>query len=150
MKHLFIDMDGTIVQLAGFDGKINVSSYDEPDFFNHWEPINYMIEAIKEVFDPCRYTYHILSASPDIKGIMEKNRWLDKYYNVPDEFRHFIIWKKEDKGEFIKKYCIDKGIDFYYCYLVDDDINNLISAELVGVNAYHTSRVLSEYERMGE
>ena len=30
MKHLFIDMDGTIVQLAGFDGKINVSNYDEP------------------------------------------------------------------------------------------------------------------------
>lgn len=150
MKHLFIDMDGTIVQLAGFDGKVNVLNYDEPNFFNHWEPIRYMIEALWYVFDKEEFVWHILSASPNDKGIIEKNVWLDKHFHFCGNNRHFIIWKQEDKGEFIAKYCADNDIDPSDCYLVDDDINNLISAELIGANAYHTSRVLSEYERMVE
>lgn len=149
-KHIFIDMDGTIVPLIGDNGKVTQDNFSKDNFFDKELPLRTVIEALYNVFPSSEYIYHILSASPDTKGVTEKNRWLDKWFPVKDSNRHFVIWKQETKGQFLNKYCALKDIDIHECVLIDDDINNLIDVESYGVVSYHVSRLLSESERMEE
>lgn len=145
-KHVFIDMDGTIVEIIGVDGKVSVKDFRIPGFFNRNRPNTYFMSCLKKVFPESEYEYHILSASPTQMGIIEKDKWLDKYFAIDDANRHFIFWKLEKKNKFILKWCIKNGVQPEDCILVDDELQNLIECEWFGIVARHTSWVMCESE----
>jgi len=142
MKHLFIDMDGTILPIVGFNGKITIENWDIDGLFNRNEPIYENIEAIEQMFAREDYTYHILSAVPTVRAIREKEEWLNQYYPLGN--RHYVEFQRQTKGSFIYQYCRQNNINTEDCTLVDDELHNLIDVEKYGVKAIHISYVLSE------
>lgn len=148
MKHLFIDMDGTILPIVGYQGRITIADWNIKNLFNRHEPMYNNIEAIEQMFPQTEYEYHILTAVPTIEAIQEKEEWLNKY--LPIKNRHYVVYQEQKKGDYIKSYCENNNIDPSNCTLVDDELHNLISVEEHGITAIHISYVLSEREKYGK
>ena len=141
MKTVFIDMDGSICVYATHDDKVNMTEF--PDgCFRHRQPVEPVINAIIDNFcDTREYNLAILSAVPHNQAIIEKNEWLD--INFPVNERHFIKWKEVSKAEYLTWYSNEYGIPFSDMILVDDEHKILSEVEHLGVQVYHTSRLLT-------
>ena len=81
MKHIFIDMDGTIAEYKGPNDKIIIEDYSK--VFNMYiskRPVKIVLDAIKKLYE--NDEYYIISAAPNERAIQEKDEWLDKYFPV--------------------------------------------------------------------
>lgn len=142
MKHLFIDMDGTILPIVGHNGKITIEDWNIEGLFDRSEPIYDNIEAIEQMFAREDYTYHILTAVPSISAIREKEAWLNRYFPIGK--RHYVEFQRQTKGSYIYQWCIQNNVNTDDCTLIDDELHNLIDVEKYDVKAIHISYVLSE------
>ena len=124
LKHLFIDMDGVLSCFDNTRGKVitDVSEFTK-EFFATRLPVWDMICNIRVLFPETEYVYHVLSNSPNKESTEGKNLFLDKYFPVAYENRHFIEWnpdKKQCKSNFIVDYIFENDIkkDSYCSYLL--------------------------------
>ena len=147
LKHVFIDMDGVLSCFDNTRGKIKteVSEFTK-DFFASRLPVYDMIYNIRILFSEREYVYHVLSNSPNKESTEGKNLFLDKYFPIPYENRHFIEWRpdvKQAKSSFILNYIQEHNIDIENVAFIDDDYNNLIDVESIDADCYHPSKVLT-------
>lgn len=108
------------------------------------------MQAILDLYSTEEYVYHILSASPGSQGDLEKTDWLDFYFPVPYQNRHFVRYPGENKAGFIEQYCKQNNINIQDCSLLDDTQRHLKEAEEIGVNAVHPAHLICEYEKKQE
>lgn len=147
LKHLFIDMDGVLSCFDNDRGKVitDVSEFTK-EFFATRLPVWDMIYNIRVLFPETEYVYHVLSNSPNKESTEGKNLFLDKYFPIPYENRHFIEWspdKKQCKSNFIVDYIFENDIKIENVAFIDDDYNNLVDVETLNVDCYHPSKVLT-------
>lgn len=147
IKHLFIDMDGVLSCFDNTRGKVRTDlSEFTKEFFASREPVWDMIFNIKVLFPPEKYVYHVLSNSPNKESTLGKNLFLDEYFPIPNEYRHFIEWRPENPGcksNFIVDYIFENDIKIENVAFIDDDYNNLVDVETLNVDCYHPSKVLT-------
>lgn len=142
-KVVFIDMDGTIVSFSDNNDKVIVDDFYTGFFLNR-KPVYQVMSKIKEVF--WNYDLHILTACPHMMAMYEKGEWLDKHFNIDQIKRHYVLWKEDNKAEFIAKYCLWNDIKTTDCIVIDDDHKVLKECELIGCQVYHPSRILTLFE----
>ena len=151
-KHLFIDMDGTITVFENDRGKIktNLDEFTEK-FFKTRKPCDIMILAIENVFDKSEWEYHILSNSPSKECTKGKNEWLDRYFPIKLEYRHFLEGDKngcrELKSNAIVDWCFEHDVELKDVAFVDDEYKNLVDVECIHVASWHPSKVLCKSKR---
>lgn len=153
-KHLFIDMDGTLTVFENNRGKVK-TRIDEftGEFFETRTPCLPMIDAIKNTFDANEWEYHILSNSPSKECTEGKNRWLDMYFPIKQENRHFLEYDVErryikPKSNAILDYCFENDIELKDVLFIDDDYKNLVDVETLNVESWHPTKVLYK-KKMG-
>lgn len=127
---LFVDMDGTI---AAWRKSASVTFEDlyEQDYFLSlptYEPVVQAIAMLMQTHPEIEV--HILSSylEDSIYALPEKNKWLDKHFNIPAGNRHFCPGNKS-KAEFIKEIYGSISKDDF---LLDDYSLNLHSWEAAG------------------
>lgn len=145
-KHVFIDMDGTITSFENDRGKV-VTRVDEftKKFFITREPLWDMIFNIKLLFPKDEWEYHILSNSPSPECTEGKNIWLDKYFDIEKENRHFIEYNKEytrPKSNVIVDWCFENDVELKDVAFIDDTYENLKQVETLNIDSWHPSKVL--------
>ena len=105
MKYVFVDMDGTIAEWGYPDGRIS-GDYKFGDYLGK-HPINDVIAEIYNTYSNSEkeneYIIMVISAVPNTRATMEKNIWLDNFFNVPYSNRIFIS-EDEDKIDIIEFY----------------------------------------------
>lgn len=155
MKYVFVDMDGTIAEWGYPDGRIS-GEYKFGDYIGK-NPINDVIAEIYNMFSSTEenqkeYIIMVVSAVPNTKAAMEKNVWLDNFFNVPYPNRIYIN-QNEDKVEIIKFYLENiigvepKGNSI----LIDDKKEILIKGNEIGMEVYHPTKIISLFQnRMAE
>lgn len=155
MKYVFVDMDGTIAEWGYPDGRIS-GEYKFGDYIGK-NPINDVIAEIFNMFSGSEenqkeYIIMTVSAVPNSKAVMEKNAWLDNFFNVPYPNRIYIN-QNEDKIEIIKFYLENivgiepKGNSI----LIDDKKDILIKGNEIGMKVYHPTKMISLFQnRMAE
>lgn len=146
-KHLFIDMDGTLTVFENDRGKIK-TRIDEftREFFETRTPCVPMIDAIKNIFDENEWEYHILSNSPNKESTAGKNKWLDMYFQIKRENRHFL---ERDNNGYIKPksnaivdYCFEHDVELKDVVFIDDEYKNLVDVETLCIESWHPTKVL--------
>ena len=139
-KTVFIDMDGVLASYADENDKVNAHEFPV-GFFYHRQPVYQVMDKILEVYG--KEHLAILSAVPHGEAIIEKDMWLDKYFPVKKEDRHYVMWKQETKQDFIQNYCEENNIDIKNVVLIDDEHEILRNVEGIGCQVYHISRILT-------
>ena len=130
--NLFLDMDGTIIELL-FDSE---ETYLKKGKYLNKKPIKPIINKIKEInknFPLIKI--NIISCSKTKYMIKEKNEWLNKY--MPDIKRKRRIFLCEETGDYtqksvnlVKAKYIKKSLkDNELAILIDDDIRVLTAAK---------------------
>ena len=130
MKYLFIDMDGTIADYWHKSGKCDIKEFDKGMFITK-RPVKIVIDAIKTLFPERDYMYLIISIVPHEDGIVEKNDWLDKYFNIEKDRRVFLQFPNSDKVYYIYKWC---------------EVNNIKPEDVIFIDDHHD--VLKKTRRM--
>lgn len=146
-KHLFIDMDGTLTVFENNRGKIKTTESEfTEEFFETRTPCTPMIDAIKNIFDANEWEYHILSNSPNKACTRGKNKWLDEYFPVKHDNRHFL---ERDNNGYVKPkcnaildYCFENDIELKDVAFIDDEYLNLVDVECINVEVWHPTKVL--------
>ena len=151
-KHVFIDMDGTLTVFENDRGKIITRENEFTEkFFETRKPCDIMIVAIMNLFDTNAWEYHILSNSPNKESTKGKNKWLDIYFPVKSEYRHFLEGdnqgKRESKSNAIINWCFENDVELKDVAFIDDDYSNLVDVETIRVDSYHPSKVLYKYKK---
>ena len=151
-RHVFIDMDGTLTSFENEFGKVDITpDRFTKEFFETRKPCWAMIETIHELFNENEWEYHILSNSPNSESTLGKNIWLNKYFWVDKDNRHFLEANgngyRQPKVNVIVDYCFEHDIPLRDVVFVDDEIKNLIDCEKVSIESWHTSKVLSKKMR---
>lgn len=130
---MFIDMDGTIVEYKVFpEGQLSTKTKGE---FLDGEPINIVIDNLREISKIENIDLYILSLSKSNIIVDEKKVWLNKYVDFIDESNWLIINKEKgeynkDNRDFIKAEKIMEKSDKYdYLILLDDDHKILKKAQ---------------------
>ena len=155
MKYVFVDMDGTIAEWGYPDGRIS-GEYKFGDYIGK-NPINDVIAEIYNRFagteeNKEQYIIIVISAVPNTKAIIEKNAWLDNFFNVPYPNRIYIN-QNEDKIDIIKFYLEHiAGIEPKdNSILIDDKKDILLKGEEIGMEVYHPTKIISLFQnRMAE
>ena len=143
VKHLLIDMDGTIAAYSSKSGKINISEFGIGFFINK-QPVKAILKAIYEEFPSSEYNYTILSHSPHTEANIEKSAWLVKYFNRPIYRTIFVKYPSENKEDYVNQYIIEENITKNDIILIDDDHNILRTVEReCGIQVYHPSYILT-------
>lgn len=104
-----------------------------------------MIDYITELFPNSEWEYHILSNSPSPECTEGKNIWLDRYFPVKKENRHFIEYNKEymkPKCNFIVDWCFEHDVELKDVAFIDDTYQNLKEVETLNIESWHPSKVL--------
>ena len=96
---IFVDMDGTIAEFPVYQEE-NVAKAMEEEY-SKIEPINYIIDILKELGKIEDIDLYILTLSKTIKITKEKIKWLKKYVNFIQEKNWIIITK--ELGEYNKE-----------------------------------------------
>lgn len=155
MKYVFVDMDGTIAEWGYPDGRIS-GEYKFGDYIGK-NPINDVIAEILNLYSGSEenqkeYIIMTVSAVPNSKAIMEKNVWLDNFFNIPYPNRIYIS-QNEDKVEVIKFYLENiAGVDPKgNSILIDDKKDILIKGNEFGMEVYHPTKIIALFQnRMAE
>lgn len=146
MKIMFVDMDGTIADFYDINHKISISEFPDGFFINK-KPLKCVIQVLQTVppFKDCSPI--ILSLSPNEKTTLEKNEWLNKYYNVNVNMRVFLQFPNSDKAEYIYNFLKNNpSISPNDVYIIDDDHNTLRRCEKLGIHCIHPSHLVTLFE----
>ncbi len=146
---MFIDMDGTIVEYNVYDEK-NIAEQMANEY-DTMEPLNCVLEVLKEVNKIPNIDLHIVTLSKSNKVTLAKMQWLNKYASFIDE-KNWIIIDKE-KGEYnkenrdvIKVTKICEHLQQYnHVILLDDDHKILRTSKdhlKDKINVYHISSAI--------
>lgn len=146
---IFIDMDGTINEYTVYsDNEILKRMGDN---YKNAEPIQEVIESLREISKIPNIDLYILSLSKSNKISNEKDIWLEKYTNfIPKE--NWIILTKED-GDYdnenrdqIKPLKMQEKLNKYeHVILLDDDHRILRQSKIMlenKVDVFHVTSAL--------
>lgn len=149
MKYVFVDMDGTIAEWGYPDGRIS-GDYKFGDYLGK-HPINDVIAEIYNTYSNSEkeneYIIMIISAVPNTRATMEKNIWLDNFFNVPYSNRIFIS-EDEDKIDIIEFYLKNiVGLDPKdNSILIDDKKDWLLRGKDIGMEVYHPTKIIASFQ----
>ena len=146
---IFIDMDGTINEYTVYsDNEILKRMGDN---YKNAEPIQEVIESLREISKISNIDLYILSLSKSNKISNEKDIWLEKYTNfIPKE--NWIILTKEN-GDYdnenrdqIKPLKMQEKLNKYeHVILLDDDHRILRQSKIMlenKVDVFHVTSAL--------
>lgn len=149
MKYVFVDMDGTIAEWGYPDGRIS-GDYKFGDYLGK-HPINDVIAEIYNTYSNSEkeneYIIMVISAVPNTRATMEKNIWLDSFFNVPYSNRIFIS-EDEDKIDIIEFYLKNiVGLDPKdNSILIDDKKDWLLRGKDIGMEVYHPTKIIASFQ----
>lgn len=100
MKHIYIDMDGT---LAVFNNQIESEEVlFQKGYYRNLEPQMNVVKATRKLLARKEVEVFVLSAVlPSDYAEKEKNEWLDQYLPEIDQEHRLFVPCGEDKGEYI-------------------------------------------------
>ena len=89
----------------------------------------------------------VISAVPNTRATMEKNIWLDNFFNVPYSNRIFIS-EDEDKIDIIEFYLKNiVGLDPKdNSILIDDKKDWLLRGKDIGMEVYHPTKIIASFQ----
>ena len=146
---IFVDMDGTIAEFPVYQEE-NVAKAMEEEY-SKIEPINYIIDILKELGKIEDIDLYILTLSKTIKITKEKIKWLKKYVNFIQEKNWIIITKElgeynKENRNIIKALKMQEKLPKYdFEILLDDDHKVLKETQkLLGnkVKVFHISSAI--------
>lgn len=146
---IFVDMDGTIAEYPVYQEE-NVAKAMEEEY-SKIEPINYIINILKELSKIENIDLYILTLSKTIQISEEKIKWLKKYVNFIQEKNWIIITKElgeynKENRDFIKALKMQEKLPIYdFEILLDDDHKVLKETQkLLGnkVKVFHISSAI--------
>lgn len=146
---LFVDMDGTIAVYNVYpEDKVMEIMGDE---YSSLEPIDYVLNILKEINQIDNVDIYILSLSKSAKITEEKKLWIKKYVNFIDEKNCILIRKElgeydKENRDFIKAQKMKEKLNEYnHLILIDDDHKVLKETQKMleeKVDVFHISGVL--------
>ena len=146
---IFVDMDGTIAEYPVYQEE-NVAKAMEEEY-SKIEPVNYIINILKELSKIDNIDLYILTLSKTIQISEEKIKWLKKYVNFIQEKNWIIITKElgeynKENRDFIKALKMQEKLPIYdFEILLDDDHKVLKETQkLLGnkVKVFHISSAI--------
>lgn len=146
---IFVDMDGTIAEYPVYQEE-NVAKAMEEEY-SKIEPVNYIINILKELSKIENIDLYILTLSKTIQISEEKIKWLKKYVNFIQEKNWIIITKElgeynKENRDFIKALKMQEELPIYdFEILIDDDHKVLKETQkLLGnkVKVFHISSAI--------
>lgn len=146
---IFVDMDGTIAEYPVYQEE-NVAKAMEEEY-SKIEPVNYIINILKELSKIENIDLYILTLSKTIQISEEKIKWLKKYVNFIQEENWIIITKElgeynKENRDFIKALKMQEKLPIYdFEILLDDDHKVLKETQkLLGnkVKVFHISSAI--------
>lgn len=146
---IFVDMDGTIAEYPVYQEE-NVAKAMEEEY-SKIEPVNYIINILKELSKIENIDLYILTLSKTIQISEEKIKWLKKYVNFIQEKNWIIITKElgeynKENRDFIKALKMQGKLPIYdFEILLDDDHKVLKETQkLLGnkVKVFHISSAI--------
>lgn len=146
---MFVDMDGTIT-VYGVYQEADVARKMAEDYKTA-EPLNYVINILKEINNIPNVDIYILTLSRDKKITEEKEIWLEKYVNFVKPENWIIITKeigeynKENRDRIKAEKMKEKLEKYDYAVLLDDDHKVLKEAQkMLGEKAsvFHISSAI--------
>lgn len=146
---IFVDMDGTIAEYPVYQEE-NVAKAMEEEY-SKIEPVNYIINILKELSKIENIDLYILTLSKTIQISEEKIKWLKKYVNFIQEKNWIIITKElgeynKENRDFIKALKMQEKLPIYdFEILLDDDHKVLKETQkLLGnkVKVFHISSAM--------
>lgn len=140
MKYLFIDMDGVLAEY-NVRGSVILDNWFEGDIFLQLKPVIPMVNKIYELSKRKDISIFILSAVPSREASDEKIAWLVKYYPFLKRENWYFVGETKRKIDYLDEICC--GIDKSDVYLLEDNHETLVEAELRGYNAVHISTFLA-------
>lgn len=146
IKHVFLDMDGTLNPFESPTGEIDVQTFGS-GYFIRKKPLYAVLWGILDKYGHAEK--YIISATPGAeapeKGFLdEKNKWLDSkpvssILPIKPENRYFIRFKVDDKVDILMNIIDELGLKKEEVLLVDDEFKILVKAERMGINAMNPS-----------
>lgn len=146
---IFVDMDGTIAVYNVYPEDKVVEKMGEE--YSLLEPIDYVLNILKEINQIDNVDIYILSLSKSAKITEEKKLWLKKYVNFIDE-KNWILIRKElgeynkENRDFAKAQKMKEKLNEYdHLILLDDDHKVLKETQkMLGekVDVFHISGIL--------
>ena len=142
-------MDGTIAEYPVYQEE-NVAKAMEEEY-SKIEPVNYIINILKELSKIENIDLYILTLSKTIQISEEKIKWLKKYVNFIQEKNWIIITKElgeynKENRDFIKALKMQEKLPIYdFEILLDDDHKVLKETQkLLGnkVKVFHISSAI--------
>ena len=146
---IFVDMDGTIAEFPVYQEE-NVAKAMEEEY-SKIEPINYIIDILKELGKIEDIDLYILTLSKTIKITKEKIKWLKKYVYFIQEKNWIIITKElgeynKENRNIVKALKMQEKLPKYdFEILLDDDHKVLKETQkLLGnkVKVFHISSAI--------
>ena len=146
---IFVDMDGTIAEYPVYQEE-NVAKAMEEEY-SKIEPVNYIINILKELSKIENIDLYILTLSKTIQISEEKIKWLKKYVNFIQEKNWIIITKElgeynKENRDFIKALKMQEELPIYdFEILLDYDHKVLKETQkLLGnkVKVFHISSAI--------
>ena len=146
---IFVDMDGTIAEFPVYQEE-NVAKAMEEEY-SKIEPVNYIINILKELGKIEDIDLYILTLSKTIKITKEKIKWLKKYVNFIQEKNWIIITKElgeynKENRNIVKALKMQEKLPIYdFEILLDDDHKVLKETQkLLGnkVKVFHISSAI--------
>lgn len=146
---IFVDMDGTVAEYPVYQEE-NVAKAMEEEY-SKIEPVNYIINILKELSKIENIDLYILTLSKTIQISEEKIKWLKKYVNFIQEKNWIIITKElgeynKENRDFIKALKMQEKLPIYdFEILLDDDHKVLKETQkLLGnkVKVFHISSAI--------
>lgn len=150
MKYVFVDMDGTIAEWGYPDGRIS-GKYKFGDYIDK-QPINDVIAEIYNKYSNSEeYIILVISAIPNTQASIEKDAWLNRYFNIPYENRIYIR-VGEDKVDIINFYLrqVLRTEPAGNAILIDDRKDWLTKAMDMGIEVYHPTKIITSYQNRME
>ena len=146
---IFVDMDGTIAEYPVYQEE-NVAKAMEEEY-SKIEPVNYIINILKELSKIENIDLYILTLSKTIQISEEKIKWLKKYVNFIQEKNWIIITKElgkynKENRDFIKALKMQGKLPIYDCEILLDDDHKVLkeTQKLLGnkVKVFHISSAI--------
>ena len=144
---IFVDMDGTIAEYPVYQEE-NVAKAMEEEY-SKIEPVNYIINILKELSKIENIDLYILTLSKTIQISEEKIKWLKKYVNFIQEKNWIIITKElgeynKENRDFIKALKMQEKLPIYdFEILLDDDHKVLKETQKLLGNKVKVFHILS-------
>ena len=146
---MFIDMDGTITVYEVYpEGNVKEKMEEE---YQKAEPIECIIETLKEINDIPNIDLYILTLAKSLKILKEKQEWLRKYVSFIKEENWIIInkenkeYSKENRDIVKAKKMKEKNDKYDKLILLDYDHKILKETQKFlkeNVNVFHISSIL--------